>query len=219
MSLVNPLKHLIIFQDLFTRNIELVMELHNGIITFYAQTRNEWRVWLEKNHQSEKSVWLIIYHKNSDTKSVYYDDSVEEAICFGWIDSIAHKRDGESKYQFFAQRKPRSNWSRANRTRAEKMMEQGLMTPSGQKLIDLAKRSGAWEALDDVQKSVIPDDLQNQLNKNDVAMKNFLAFPPSSKRIILEWILNAKKDETRQNRIKETARLAAENIKANHYRQ
>lgn len=195
------------------------MELHNDIKTFHAKTRKEWRKWLEKNSQTEKSLWLIIYHKGSETKSVYYDEAVEEAICFGWIDSIAHKRDAESKYQFFAQRKPKSNWSKANRERAEKMLAQGLMTPSGQKLIDLAKKTGTWEALVDVQKSVIPDDLQKQLNKNKTALQNFLAFPPSSKRIILEWILNAKKEETRQKRIEETVRLAADNIKANHYRQ
>lgn len=195
------------------------MELHNGINTFYAKSRKEWRNWLEKNNQTEKSVWLIIYHKGSTTKSVNYPEAVEEAICFGWIDSIAHHRDDESKYQFFAQRKPKSNWSKANRERAEKMSMQGLMTPSGQKTIEFAKKSGTWEALVDVQNSVIPDDLQQQLEQHHSALKNFLAFPPSSKRIILEWIFNAKKPETRQKRIEETVRLAADNIKANHYRQ
>lgn len=195
------------------------MELHNDTKTFHAKTRREWRNWLEKNHQSEKSVWLIMYHKSSNAKSVSYDEAVEEAICFGWIDSIAHKRDEKSKYQFFSQRKPKSNWSNANRERAEKMLDQGLMTQSGQRLIDLAKKTGTWEALVDVQNSVIPDDLLKELNKNKVAMNNFLSFPPSSKRIILEWIHNAKKEETRRTRIEETARLAADNIKANHYRQ
>lgn len=195
------------------------MELHNNIKAFHAKTRKEWRKWLEKNHQSEKSVWLIIYHKGSNTKSIYYEEAVEEAICFGWIDSIAHKRDEKSKYQFFALRKPKSNWSKANRERAGKMITQGLMTPAGQQLINLAKQTGTWEALVDVQNSVIPLDLQQQLDKNKKALKNFMAFPPSSKRIILEWILNAKKDETRQKRIAETVRLAADNIKANHYRQ
>ncbi len=195
------------------------MELHNDVKTLHAKTRKEWRKWLEKNSQTEKSVWLIIYHKGSNTKSVYYEEAVEEAICFGWIDSIAHKRNEESKYQFFAQRKPKSNWSKANRERANKMIAQGQITESGQKLIDLAKKIGTWEALVDVQNSVIPGDLQKQLNKNKAALKNFLAFPPSSKRIILEWILNAKKEETRQKRIDETVRLASENIKANHYRQ
>jgi len=140
------------------------MELHNEIKTVQAKTRKEWRKWLEKNHQSEKSVWLIIYHKGSETKSIYYNEAVEESICFGWIDSIAHKRNEESKYQFFAQRKPKSNWSKANRERAEKMLTQGQMTPSGQKLIDLAMKTGTWEALVDVQNSLIPDDYDTPQN-------------------------------------------------------
>lgn len=195
------------------------MELHNGIQAIEAKTRKQWRQWLQKNHATEKSVWLIIHHKSSDIKTVYYEDAVEEAICFGWIDSIAHKRDATSKYQFFAQRKPKSNWSKTNRERAEKMIAAGLMTASGMTLIALAKDTGTWEALTGVQNSEIPADLQALLNRNKKALNNFLAFPPSSKRIILEWILNAKKPETRQKRIEETVRLAADNIKANHYRQ
>lgn len=195
------------------------MELHNNIKAYHARNRKEWRKWLEKNHKKEQSVWLIIYHKASEIKSVYYDEAVEEAICFGWIDSIAHKRDAKSKYQFFAQRKPKSNWSKANKQRAEKMIAAGFMTETGQSLITLAKKTGTWEALTAVQNSVIPDDLLKLLNKNKKALKNFMAFPPSSKRIILEWILNAKKTETRTKRIEETIRLAADNIKANHYRQ
>lgn len=193
------------------------MEFHKNKISFHAKTRNAWRKWLQKYHETEKSVWLIIYNKTSKTKSVSYDEAVEEAVCFGWIDSTANKRDDESKYQYFAQRKTKSNWSKSNRERAHKMIRQGLMMPAGQKTIDHAKKTGAWEALVDVQNNVIPDDLQKLLNKNKKALKNFLAFPPSSKRIILEWILNAKKPETRENRIKETVKLAAENLRANHY--
>lgn len=106
------------------------MELHNGLSSYHAKNRKEWRQWLTKNHRLEKSVWLIIYHKSSATPSVYYEEAVEEAICFGWIDSIAHKRDAESKYQFFAVRKPKSNWSKANRERAEKMIEKKQMKPA-----------------------------------------------------------------------------------------
>ena len=184
-----------------------------------APSRREWRNWLKKFHNSKESVWLIIYHKDVDTKSVYYEEAVEEAICFGWIDSIAHKRDGHSKYQFFARRKPKSNWSNANRERAEKMIDDDLMTPAGQAMIDHAKKSGTWYALKDVQQSVLPDDLKRSLSKNKTAEKNFNVFPPSSKRIILEWILNAKKAETRAKRITETVSLAVKNIRANHYRQ
>ena len=190
-----------------------------NIKTLHAKNRTEWRKWLAKNHKSEKSVWLIIYHKSSPTPSIYYDEAVEEAICFGWIDSIAHKRDDESKYQFFAVRKPKSNWSKANRERADKMIKEKQMKPAGQTMVDLAKKTGAWTALVDVQNSIIPRDLKKAFNKNKIAFKNFNAFPPSSKRIILEWILNAKKAETRKQRIEETVGLASRNKKANHYRQ
>lgn len=194
-------------------------ELKNGIKTFYARSGKIWRNWLQKNHAKEKSVWLIIYHKKSKTPSVYYNEAVEEALCFGWIDSKANKRDDESAYQSFMQRKPKSNWSKLNRERAAKMTEQGLMHESGQAMIDLAKKSGTWEALTDVQNAVIPADLEKLFSKNKTAQTNFKAFPPSSKRIILEWILNAKRPETRKKRIEETVKLAAKNIKANHYRQ
>jgi uncharacterized protein YdeI (YjbR/CyaY-like superfamily) len=106
------------------------MELHKDVKTLHAKARREWRAWLLKNHKTERSVSLIIYHKSSPTPSIYYDEAVEEAICFGWIDSIAHKRDNESKYQFFAVRKPRSNWSKANRDRAEKMIAEKQMKPA-----------------------------------------------------------------------------------------
>ena len=186
----------------------IVMETKDGIKTLYAESRKEWYKWLEKNHLTEKSVWLIICHKESKSPSVEYEEAVEEALCFGWIDSKSNKRDDESYYLFFAQRKPNSNWSKANRERAEKMIRQGLMTEAGQAMIDLAKRTGTWTALKDVQNSVIPDDLQKSFDKNKKAFDNFLVFPASSKRIILEWILNAKRPDTRQKRIEETVALA-----------
>ena len=195
------------------------METHRNRKVVSAKSRKEWRKWLEKNHQTESSVWLIIFHKRSEVKSVYYDEAVEEAICFGWIDSIANNRDSESKYQLFSRRKPGSKWSRLNRQRSAKMISQGMMTPAGQALIDRAMKEGTWEALEQVQSAVIPDDLRKLFNKNKTALKNFQAFPPSSKRIILEWILNARQPQTRERRIAQTVELAAKNIKANHYRQ
>lgn len=121
------------------------METKNGINAFYAQKREQWREWLEKYGQTDKSVWLILYHKKSKTPSIYYNEAVEEALCFGWIDSKANKRDDESYYLYFTQRKPTSHWSKPNRERVERMTNQGLMTPYGQKLIDLAKKTGKWE--------------------------------------------------------------------------
>ncbi|HMG89709.1 MAG TPA: YdeI/OmpD-associated family protein [Chryseolinea sp.] len=192
------------------------MELHNNIPAIHAKTRAQWRRWLEKNHKSEKGVWLIIFHKSSEVKSVYYAEAVEEALCFGWIDSVKHKRDDESAYQFFGQRKPKSMWSESNRTRVEKLIKEKKMMPAGQEMIDLAKQTGTWEALTTIDKMAIPEDLQKMFNKNKTAFKHFQTFSPSSKKIILLWILNAKKDETRKKRIEETVRLAAKNIKANH---
>lgn len=195
------------------------MELKDGQKTFYARSRKEWRKWLEKNHAREKSVWLIMYNQNSNTPSVKYAEAVEEALCFGWVDSKANKRDAESHYQYFAQRKPGSNWSESNRERVARLTKEGLMMPAGQAMVDLAKKAGTWLALVPIQNAEIPEDLQKRLNRNKKAFENFQAFPPSSKRIILEWILNAKRPETRKQRIEETVTLAAKNIRANHYRQ
>ncbi len=197
----------------------MVMEIYNGIQTFHAKTRKEWRKWLEKNHQSEKSVWLIIYHKDSETKSVYYDEAVEEAICFGWIDSKPNKRDENSYYQFFAKRNPKSNWSKVNKEKVAKLLKQGLIHSSGLEIIEIAKQNGTWTALDEVESIIIPDDLKNLFLKNKTAFEHWEKFPRSSKRGILEWIMTAKKPETRQKRIEETVSLAEKNIKANHYRQ
>jgi len=195
------------------------MELKNDIKTFYAKDRKAWRRWLEKNHKKENSIWLIIYKKSSQTKSVYYNEAVEEALCFGWIDSKPNKRDADSFYQFFAKRNPKSNWSLINKNKVEKLIKAGLMTDAGLQTIEAAKQNGTWTALDEVDNSIMPDDLKKVFDKNKTALKNFDAFPRSSKKIILEWIHNAKKEETRKKRIEETVSLAAKNIRANHYRQ
>lgn len=184
-----------------------------------AKDRRAWRAWLQKNHGDGTGAWLIIPHKGVDPKAPDYAVAVEEALCFGWVDSIANKYDDHSSVQYFAPRKPKSLWSASNRERVERLVKEGLMTPAGQKLIELAKRAGTWEALVPVQASVVPDDLQKALNRNKTARKHFEAFPSSSKRIILEWVLNAKRPETREKRIAETVKLAAKNIRANHYRQ
>lgn len=122
------------------------METNNGVPAFYARTRQQWRKWLEKNAEKKTEVCLVIYHKGSEIKSVSYNDAIEEALCFGWIDSKANKRDPESVYQRFSPRKPNSKWSRRNIERVERMMAEKKMTSMGQRLIDIAKKSGAWQA-------------------------------------------------------------------------
>jgi|SRR5688572_21521626 uncharacterized protein YdeI (YjbR/CyaY-like superfamily) len=120
------------------------METNNGVEAFYAKTRKEWRKWLAKNCHSKKSVCLVIAHKNSKAKCVSYSESIEEALCFGWIDSKANKRDSESFYLQFTPRKPKSNWSKPNIERVDRMIKSGLMTEHGQRLIDIAKETGKW---------------------------------------------------------------------------
>ncbi len=121
------------------------METNKGTETFYAKTRQQWREWLEQYGQTKKEVCLIIYHKKSKTECVTYNDAVEEALCFGWIDSLTNKRDTESMYQRFSPRKPKSNWSKLNRERVERLVQEGLMTEHGQKMIDIAKQTGKWD--------------------------------------------------------------------------
>lgn len=183
-----------------------------------APTRADWRQWLADNHATEKNAWLKIYRKSCSTPSVSYDEAVDEALCFGWIDSSAKKGDDQHYRQFFAKRNPKSNWSRVNKAKVEKLTAAGLMTDAGQAMIDLAKRTGTWTALDDVENLVNPPDLQEQFDANPVAKGHFEAFPRSVKRGVLEWLLTAKLPATRAKRIAEIVTLAERNERANQYR-
>lgn len=184
---------------------------------FYAQNRAEWRVWLTENHATAKGVWLMYYKKESGKPRVSYDEAVEEALCFGWIDSVPKKIDEERYMQLFSPRKPSSGWSRPNKIRVERLIAEGLMMPAGFKTIEVAKANGKWDSLDEVENLTIPDDLQAALEQNPPALEHFTAFSRSVKRGILEWIHNAKRPETREKRVVETATLAAQNIKANQF--
>ena len=121
------------------------MEIKDGKQAVFFETRAAWRDWLEHHSQIEKSVWLILYHKKSPVQCVDRIEATEEALCFGWIDSLCKKRDKESCYLTFSPRNaPRSNWSKPNIERAERMIREGKMTNLGQKLIDIAKEKGKW---------------------------------------------------------------------------
>ncbi|MBL0356297.1 MAG: YdeI/OmpD-associated family protein [Chitinophagaceae bacterium] len=185
-----------------------------GVKTFYAASRKAWRKWLEKNHSKEKSVWLIIYRMKTGTPSVYYKEAVDEALCFGWIDSKPNKRDDKSFYQYFAKRNPKSKWSKVNKDKIARLTKEGLMTTAGLTAVELAKQTGTWTALDEVEQVIIPNDLRKLFEKNKKAWKNFEAFPRSAKRGILEWISSAKKPETRVKRIYQTVKKAALNLRA-----
>ncbi|MES2774063.1 MAG: YdeI/OmpD-associated family protein [Bacteroidota bacterium] len=190
------------------------IELKDGIKAFHAKSRKQWRDWLTKNHGNEKSVWLILYSKEAGITSVSYPEAVEEGLCFGWIDSKVIKRDENSRYQSFSPRKPKSRWSQSNKDRVEKLLSAGLMEPAGLAAVVIAKETGTWDALNEVDKLLVPDDLQLQFNNNPAAFTHWQKFSPSSRKTILEWILNAKRPDTRKKRVDETVRLATDNIKA-----
>jgi uncharacterized protein YdeI (YjbR/CyaY-like superfamily) len=192
-------------------------ELKDGIKTFYAKDIKAWRRWLEKNHDKEHRLWLIIYRKSSGIPSVYYSEAVDQALCFGWIDSKPNKRDDQSYYQFFSRRNPKSNWSKVNKLKVAQLLASGQMTPAGQALIDIAKQNGCWTALDEIEEAILPEDFQLALYKNKTACKNFEAFSYTSRKNIITWISSAKRAETRQKRIVESVEKAAQNLVANLY--
>ena len=173
------------------------------------------RRWLAEHHPQEESVWLVTYKKHTGSRYLPYDAIVEEALCFGWIDSLPRKLDSDRTMLLLSPRRPKSPWSKLNKDRVTKMLDQGLMTPAGQTKIDQAKADGSWTFLDDVEALIIPDDLAAALEANPTAKSYFEAFSPSSKKGILQWIKSAKQAKTREKRIKKTVDLAAENIKAN----
>lgn len=182
-------------------------------------SRKQWRGWLSKNYRKSDSIWLVIHKKHMGATHVPYDDIVEEALCFGWVDSLVRKLDDNRSMLLVSPRKPNSNWSALNKARVEKLVPQGLMTPAGQEKIDHAKATGKWDFLDEVDALTEPSDLIKALKQTAGARSNWDAFPPSTRRGILEWIKNAKSMQTRERRVNETAILAGRNVRANQPRQ
>lgn len=192
-------------------------ELKEGIKTTKAANEKKWRAWLKKNHLRERSVFLIIYRKSSGIPSVYYPEAVDQALCFGWIDSVPKKRDSESYYLLFSKRNPKSNWSGVNKRKVERLLALGWIEKAGLEMIALAKETGTWDALNHVEALIVPEDFQKLLQKNKRAKTNWEKFPPSAKRGILDWLHSAKRPETRKKRLAETIKLAAQNKRANQY--
>ena len=184
---------------------------------FYADSRAAWRAWLAGHHDSMANIWLIVYRKSSAVPTLAIPDVVEEALCYGWIDSKTNRRDEESYYILMARRKPKSAWSAINKERVARLVAEGQMTQSGLKAIEAAKANGNWDALNDID--TMPKDLRAALDANPTAAGHFDAFPASARRAIQDWIRQAKQPATRQARIADAVSKAAENIRANQYRQ
>ncbi|QDV39029.1 YdeI/OmpD-associated family protein [Tautonia plasticadhaerens] len=184
----------------------------------HPRSRCEWRDWLESNHERAEGVWLITSKKATGEPRVEYDEAVEEALCFGWVDSKPAKLDERRSMLYFAPRKAKSGWSGPNKQRVERAIADGRMTPAGLAKVEAARADGSWEKLDGVEAMEVPGDLAEALARFPDAHRHFDAFPRSVRRGILEWIVQAKRPETRARRVEETARLASENRRANQWR-
>lgn len=182
-------------------------------------TRAAWRAWLEANYTRQEGVWLVTYKRATGKLRIEYDSAVEEALCFGWIDSKPNKLDAERSLLWFAPRKAGTGWSKPNKDRVARMIADGQMTAAGLAKIEAAQTDGSWFALDAIEALEIPPDLAAALTAWPPAADYWEAFPRSVKRGILEWIANAKTPATRTRRVEETARLAAENQRANQWRK
>jgi uncharacterized protein YdeI (YjbR/CyaY-like superfamily) len=185
--------------------------------SFHAQTAAQWRQWLDTHHARPQGVWLVSYKQATGKPRVPYDEAVETALCFGWIDSKPRTVDDERSALWFAPRRPGSAWSQKNKTRIAQLTSAGLMHPAGLAKVAQAQQDGTWTQLDAVERLEIPPDLQAALQQHPPSATHFEAFPRSIKRAILEWIGSAKTAPTRAKRVLETAQLAATNVRANQW--
>jgi uncharacterized protein YdeI (YjbR/CyaY-like superfamily) len=177
---------------------------------FYAADRKAWRAWLRKNHKKCQGVWLIYFKKASGQPSVAYDAAVEEALCFGWIDSLAKTLDAQRFMQLYTPRKPRSGWSKKNKERVAKLIARKQMAAAGRTAIEIAQQNGSWTRLDATEALIMPPDLKRALSAQQ-AVQNFQAFAPSRQKTLLQWIASVKHPERRAQRIAQVVARAAEN--------
>ncbi|HYN97672.1 MAG TPA: YdeI/OmpD-associated family protein [Pilimelia sp.] len=181
----------------------------------HPETRAQWRAWLAEHAGTTPGVWLVSWRKGVGRPAVSYDESVEEALCFGWVDSTANRLDDERTMLYFAPRKRGSGWSRSNKQRIERLIAAGLMTEAGLRVVERARQDGSWRLLDAVEDLVVPDDLAAELAARPSARDHWDGFPPSARKAILTWIVQARRDETRRRRVVETAECAQRGERAN----
>ncbi|WP_342331221.1 YdeI/OmpD-associated family protein [Pedobacter sp. FW305-3-2-15-E-R2A2] len=188
------------------------------IATFCPASQQDWREWLIENHSSKQSVWLVYYKKKCNVPTINYSDAVDEALCFGWIDSTKKSLDDDTFMQFFCKRKPNSVWSKINKLKVEQLINSGLMTRAGLDRIEVAKQNGSWEILDGVEELNIPEDLAKALDTKSDSKAYFLSLSKSARKSILQWLVLAKRLETRHKRITEIVELAAKKMKPKQFR-
>lgn len=180
----------------------------------HVTNRDDWRAWLSQNYDTEKEVWLIHYKRHTGKPRIPYDDAVEEALCFGWIDSLVKKLDDEKFAQKFTPRKRKSKWSEANKKRARKMIKEGKMKKAGLAKIREAKNNGEWFKTAPVEKELeIPAYIRKAFATNEKAQDNFNNLANGYKKQLVGWITSAKKEETRKRRLTEAVQLLKQNKK------
>lgn len=203
------------YTNTFTRVIAMK---EKEIEIFYPESPADWDKWLKKNHLSKQSVWLVCYNKKSGKKSITWTESVEVALCYGWIDSKKIKIDQERTHQFFSKRKANGTWSKINKVKVAELIEKGLMTEAGHQSIAIAKENGSWTILDSVEELAVPEDLEAGLKNNSVASEFFEGLSKSAKKAMLQWLVLAKRPETRQQRVAEIVECAGQKLKPKHLR-
>jgi uncharacterized protein YdeI (YjbR/CyaY-like superfamily) len=176
-----------------------------------AADRAAWRAWLAANHAASRGAWLVTRRPRSDRPGLDYETAVEEALCFGWVDGTAGRVDDERGKLYFAPRKPRSGWAATNKARVERLIADGRMAPAGLAAIERAKSNGSWELLDSVERLEVPDDLAAALETRPPASDNFAAWPPGVRKQALASLVQARRPETRTERIRKIADAAARN--------
>ena len=179
----------------------------------YFRSDNEWREWLHENHSSYEGVYLIFYKVAHENDSMRWEEAVKVALCYGWIDSTVKSLGDGKRRQYFTPRNPKSVWSALNKRHIIELMAKNLMHESGLAKIEIGKQNGCWTALDSVENGAIPEDLQAEFDKNTEAFQNYQNFAPSYRKSYLYWLNQAKKMETRQNRIMEIIVLCENNVK------
>jgi uncharacterized protein YdeI (YjbR/CyaY-like superfamily) len=194
------------------------MQIEKPIETFYPSNKQEWRDWLEVNHDTKLSIWVIFYKKSSNIPTITWSESVDEALCYGWIDSVKKSIDSEKSIQFFSRRKPNSTWSKINKEKIKSLIENGKMTEAGLKCIEIAKQNGTWTILDEVEELIIPKDLESAFDNLPGSMEFFQSLTKTSRKVMLQWIVMAKQNETRQKRILEIATSSYEKLKPKQFR-
>lgn len=171
------------------------------IEVFYPETQESWRNWLVANHENKQAVWVVFYKKASEKPTITWSQSVDEALCFGWIDSKKVAVDHEKSHQYFTKRKAKSTWSKINKDKVAQLISDGKMAPAGLKCIEIAQQNGSWTLLDTVDALLVPDVLEHALISKPNAKTFFEAQSNSAKKMMLYWLVSAKTTETRNKRI------------------